>query len=374
MRRVLDASRASKLDQTVMSQTLPAEGTIIRVSAWRRQVLWALACLPIIFAVCVLVFAIKSGQPAASLIIAVYGLFAFVLARGALGGIVLSENGIKARSTWRTYRWRWNEIEKCELRKKGETPRFRVHLVNGRVHGYLGFYARTQEDEERGQELFAALEERLARERARSAPTLMGDPSSYRHEVPEDSELEFGFWQGAHWHRICRIFPAAFSLLVLFSSWSNNAPSVSQVLVTLGCISFVFLIVEWAFVRKTGFEICSDGLILCGPIRRVRVPWSQVKGFIWQERRSRSRGKFLCLETDQEIPRRFPRNAPVRVPTVTCVFDSQLPNDRLLGPLLTSSRVRSADGREVEAVELLERVRSRALAMTRQGLGAERVQ
>lgn len=121
------------------------------------------------FAICVLVYAIRASQPAALIMTAGYGLFAFVLARGALGGIVLSADGVKARSTWRTYHWRWDEIKNFELREKGETPRLRVHLTNGRVHGFLGFYARTKEDEERGQELFAALEERLKREQAYGA-------------------------------------------------------------------------------------------------------------------------------------------------------------------------------------------------------------
>jgi len=152
-------------DEMTERQIVPADGTIIRISEWRRQVLWAVAVVPAFFAICVLVYAIRASQPAALIMTAGYGLFAFVIARGALGGIVLGADGVKARSTWRTYHWQWDEIEKFELRKKGETPRLRVHLTNGRVHGFLGFYARTQEDEERGQELFAALEARLEKER-----------------------------------------------------------------------------------------------------------------------------------------------------------------------------------------------------------------
>lgn len=171
-----------------------------------------------------------------------------------------------------------------------------------------------------------------------------------------------GFWQGAHWRRSCRIIPVAFVLLVIFSTVSKGRLSFSGVPATLGCIAVVFLAVEWALGRKMGFQISDDALVLCGPLRRVRIPWSKVQGFAWHQRRSRTKTNHLYVETDQKVPRRFPRDAPVRVPSVACVFDFQLPNDRLLGPLLTSPCVRSRDGREVEAMELLESARLQAVA------------
>jgi hypothetical protein len=175
--------------------------------------------------------------------------------------------------------------------------------------------------------------------------------------------VDRGFWQGAHWRRACRVYCTASVWFVIICSWLNNGfPGVSAALVSLGCFGSIFLASELAFARKAGFEITNDRLILVGPLRRVEIRWSRVQGFTWRENFSLSRGKYLCVETDQKVPRRIPSDAPVRVPTVACVFDARRLNDRLLGPLVTSSRVRSKYGSEVEVIELLERARAQALA------------
>lgn len=90
--------------------------------------------------------------------------------RMPLSGVILEQRGVKARSLWRTYHWQWDEIEKFELRNRGETPRFRVHLTDGSSKGFLGFFARSPEQEKKGQLLFEALEERLEREHAKRLP------------------------------------------------------------------------------------------------------------------------------------------------------------------------------------------------------------
>lgn len=89
-------------------------------------------------------------------------------ARMALSGVSATAQGVRARSTWWTYSWCWDEVERFELRERGEVPRFRVHLrKGGRVHGFPGFFARSREQEARGRALFRELEKRLEAEHER---------------------------------------------------------------------------------------------------------------------------------------------------------------------------------------------------------------
>jgi hypothetical protein len=160
---------SDKATQAIMSTSiLPSDGTIIRVSEWRRQILWVGTVVFGFVGFSVVISAIQIGRPLAIIpaLIAVGVIVASI--RMPLGGIILERTGVKARSLWWTYRWHWNEIERFELRKRGETPRFRVHLKDGNVRGFLGFFARTPEEEARAKELFQALQDRLQIERSQS--------------------------------------------------------------------------------------------------------------------------------------------------------------------------------------------------------------
>jgi hypothetical protein len=153
---------------------LPLDGTIIRVSQWRRQMAWVPAVFYAFFAVCSAAYALQKGVPAAALLgVLGFGFAAVLSARAALSGVILESGGVKARGTWRTYYWRWEEIECFELRERGEMPRFRIRLRNGKTPGFRGFFARSPEQEARGQALFRALEARLEAER--QAPQSDGD-------------------------------------------------------------------------------------------------------------------------------------------------------------------------------------------------------
>lgn len=148
---------------------LPSNGTIVRVAAWRRQGLWFCSAAAASLAICVIVYAVSSGRPVAATGALGYLAFAGGLTRGAMSGVVVEENGIKARNIWKTYHWRWDEIDRFELREKGENPRFQVHLRNGQVRGFLGFYARSDEEEARAQHLAESLQVRLERDQAKAA-------------------------------------------------------------------------------------------------------------------------------------------------------------------------------------------------------------
>jgi hypothetical protein len=124
-----------------------------------------LACVSITL----LVKIVQNGYPVTALIGPLgTGLSAIGFARVSMSGIITESWGIKARNTLRTYSWRWDEIDHFELRARGEVPRFRVHLSDGRIQGFLGFFARSTEQEERGQAFFRELAKRLEVEQAKS--------------------------------------------------------------------------------------------------------------------------------------------------------------------------------------------------------------
>lgn len=171
---------------------------------------------------------------------------------------------------------------------------------------------------------------------------------------------DFGRWQGARWRVLCR-FTAAFAIgLPLVVGFASSSPTPAQGLTGVGIAVVVLGLCEYLFARRIGFEIQPDRLVLCGLIRRVDIPWRNVQEILWRRKPSLSHTQYLYLKTDQENPRRFPRDAPVRVPTVAFVAKSPLPNDRLLGSFLTSPNVRTNDGREVDVVDLLEQARRRS--------------
>lgn len=178
-------------------------------------------------------------------------------------------------------------------------------------------------------------------------------------KVSEMSSItDYGKWQGAHWRRFCRSLIGVILLLAIGLSWLRTSPSSSQIVGALVFAAMVFALSDWIFARRMGFELAVQGLTLCGPLRQIHIPWSDLQGLHWAEaQRGLSKTKFLYAETTQRKPKRIPRGTPIRVPTVSFA-DSHLPNDRLLGPILTSPNVRSPDGREVDVCDLLERVRS----------------
>jgi hypothetical protein len=110
---------------------------------------------------------IREGQLAGVIAVVGFAVFTVFLARAAIAGMVLDNDGIKVRGAIRTNRWRWDEVERFELQEQGSKPRLRVYLIDGTTQGIYGFYARSVEEEARSQALFRALEERLEAEQAK---------------------------------------------------------------------------------------------------------------------------------------------------------------------------------------------------------------
>lgn len=162
-------------------------------------------------------------------------------------------------------------------------------------------------------------------------------------------------WQGANWRRLCRVITIALFLLLIVFSWVADTPSALQVAGAGLFAAVVFVLSEWFFARKMGVEIDPEGLVLCGPLRRINIPWSTIQGVRWIEvRRPLSKVKHLYVESDQRRPHRIPGDAPIRVPTIAFAGESPLPNDRILGRFLTSSEIRSTTGDEADALMTIE--------------------
>jgi hypothetical protein len=145
----------------------------------------------------------------------------------------------------------------------------------------------------------------------------------------------FGFhgrYQGARWRRGCRAIVVFLIVVVVGLSWAHNAPTVAQFLIVVAIVAVVLALCEWLFARRMGLEIQLDGLVLRGPIRRIHAPWSQIQGFTWGEARSLTKTEYIYVETDQATPRRVPRDAPIRLPTIALVTRPFLPSDWFLGP------------------------------------------
>lgn len=153
---------------------LPPDGTAIVVSPWRRKIGWMVAVVFVFLNLSVAVEAVQiGGDPVAiALIFFCIALMVFSV-RMPLSGVSLEAEGIRVRSAWWTHHWRWDEIDHFELRERGNIPRLRIHLRNGKIKKAVGFFARSPAQEERCQAMFRALEERLETEQR------IGHPATY---------------------------------------------------------------------------------------------------------------------------------------------------------------------------------------------------
>jgi len=152
------------------SSILPPDGHLIYVSLWRRQV--ASACLAMfsLLYLSVGISAFAIGTLTGVTLGVVCLVMAVISVRATLSGLMLEDEGMRLRTPLRTYRWKWNEIERFDLRPRGYSPRFRIHLRDGRIRKVRGgFFAKQAKEEERLQALFEALAARL--EAGQSAQT-----------------------------------------------------------------------------------------------------------------------------------------------------------------------------------------------------------
>lgn len=126
--------------------------------------MWILCLVTTLFGLSAVWSAISGNSDAAGNGVA-YLLFALLLGRFAICGVVLVEVGIKLRTTLRTRHLRWEEIEDFELRGTVFRPNLLVKLIDGRVVGAPGLEARTKTEERRAREALDELKGRLTKPR-----------------------------------------------------------------------------------------------------------------------------------------------------------------------------------------------------------------
>jgi len=96
-------------------------------------------------------------------------LFALFCARGAVVGLLVSDSGIKVRTIFRTFNWRWSEVKDFSLRGTVYTPSLQVDLRDGTTRGVVGLAARTKSEQAKADQLLEELRSRLACEHAKSS-------------------------------------------------------------------------------------------------------------------------------------------------------------------------------------------------------------
>jgi hypothetical protein len=170
----------------------------------------------------------------------------------------------------------------------------------------------------------------------------------------EGRGIVYGRYQGARRRQLVLSVVGLVLLVVVGYSWLHHAPSLGQVAVTIVVVIAVVGFADWIFIRRVGIEIQPDVLVLCGTVRKVALPWGRVKGFTWQEARSLTKTEYLYVETDRSTPRRVPKGASIRLPTIARTINRDHLNDRFLGPLFTSPNLRSTAGAEVDATQILQ--------------------
>jgi hypothetical protein len=114
--------------------------------------------------------------------------------------------------------------------------------------------------------------------------------------------------------------------------------SLGQRLVRIGISVAIVLACDAWFARRMGVTIDDHGFKLHYALYRSRVPWSKVTGFEWRRWRSPST-ESMWIKTE---------HGAVRIPTVL-----RSPG-KYVGPLLGSSKLRSAVGGDVDALTTLE--------------------
>jgi hypothetical protein len=142
---------------------LPAsQRGLLRSNSWGPPILWGLCGIFVLISVIALLSWLTRGrEPRELAAMFEFAFFALILGRVAALGFKVEDQGILARTMFRTYRWRWDEIAGFDLRGTVYTPSLRVTLKDGTERGIVGLAARTKGEKERAERIFAELNRRL---------------------------------------------------------------------------------------------------------------------------------------------------------------------------------------------------------------------
>jgi hypothetical protein len=147
---------------------LPAQYKgLLRTNSWSTLVVWLLCAVAVIVAEIGVVAWITKDEVYGLIVGIGYLLFAALMARLAMLGLVVRQDDVKLRTVLKTRYLPWGEIDHFYLRGTIYSPSLRVKCRNGGEIGVVGLAARTRPEEERAEEIVRELNRRLEIERLR---------------------------------------------------------------------------------------------------------------------------------------------------------------------------------------------------------------
>ena len=141
------------------------EGHLLRANDWAQKGLWTVFAVMMIFSLMSFGGALGTDDPDALPAAIAYLLFALLLARFAVMGLVVEGDSLRVRTFWRTRHLSWLDIKSFELRGTVFRPSLQIKLVSGKTIGAAGLEVRSSEEEKRVQRIYNELCTRLAREK-----------------------------------------------------------------------------------------------------------------------------------------------------------------------------------------------------------------
>jgi hypothetical protein len=152
------------------SDELPAsQRGLLRANSWGPPAMWTIFAIFALLDAAAFANVLFGGKSSELRGIVLFTGFALFFGRGAVVGLEVKDGGVRVRLMFWTYRWRWDEIERFDLRGTVYTPSLRVTLKDGTERGIVGLAARTRGEKERAERIFTELNRRLEIEHNRAA-------------------------------------------------------------------------------------------------------------------------------------------------------------------------------------------------------------
>jgi Bacterial PH domain len=142
----------------------------LRVNRWSESAAWVYAgCLGLLG-----LYVAAFLQPQSPNLWAYRGIglllmvVSLLIVRSAMGGIWVRSEGVRIRTTFRSYELSWSEIRSFRLRRKA--PCLAVELNNGKTIGVFGLQASRSREQDRADQLVAMLNRSLMAGKLQAMP------------------------------------------------------------------------------------------------------------------------------------------------------------------------------------------------------------
>jgi hypothetical protein len=165
-------------------------------------------------------------------------------------------------------------------------------------------------------------------------------------DAPSASSSTAGRYQGAHSRHQDRVVLGLCLAIIWVYSLTQDWHSVSLCVRATVSLLFVGLILEWAIVRRRGFSIGADGLILHYAFYRRTIRWEEIEGF--------ERGPWIYSRMMTYLWVRTPKGG-VRVPSASYAENTWM--GKAAARYLSSRNVRGRGGGERDALQTADQPR-----------------